>query len=290
LRCALPKPCGLHLQTNGVLLTPQMIDVLAEHGVGISISLDGPEQVHDRFRVDRRGRGSHARVTAVIKRVLAHPRGSDLFSGVLAVVDPRSDPNEVYSFLKSTGAPSIDFLYRDGNHSMLPFGKSEIHSTEYGSWMSRVLDLYLADRTPPRIRILDDMLKLLFGGVGSKEGIGVTDFGIVVIDTDGSIRKNDTLKSAYGSADHFAKAWSVFEDRLVDVIGTPEFENYHIAQRPTSEVCLSCPELGVCGGGMPVHRWSAERGYNNPSVFCADQMILIARMRHWIARHRSHAA
>jgi uncharacterized protein len=112
----------------------------------------------------------------------------------------------------------------------------------------------------------------------------------VVIDTDGSIRKNDTLKSAYGSADNFAKAWSVFEDRLVDVIGTPEFENYHIAQRPTSEICLSCPELGVCGGGMPVHRWSAERGYNNPSVFCADQKILIARMRRWIARHRSNAA
>ncbi len=31
--------------------------------------------------------------------------------------------------------------------------------------------------------------------MGIKEGIGVTDFGIAVIDTDGTVTKNDTLKN-----------------------------------------------------------------------------------------------
>ena len=145
LRRSLPRTCGIHLQTNGVLLNDQMIDILATHGVGISISLDGPAQVHDKNRFDRRGHGSHDRVVAAIRRLQAHPQGKELFSGILAVVDPDSDPHEIYHFLKSIGAPSIDFLYRDGNHSNLPFGKSEMNSTEYGSWMSRILDQYLSD-------------------------------------------------------------------------------------------------------------------------------------------------
>jgi len=33
------------------------------------------------------------------------------------------------------------------------------------------------------------MIKLLLGGVGVKEGVGLTDFGILIIDTDGAIKK-----------------------------------------------------------------------------------------------------
>jgi uncharacterized protein len=284
LRSSLPMTCGLHLQTNGVLLTQAVIDACAAHQVGISISLDGDPETHNFFRVDRRGRGSHARVIAGIERLLAHPMGSALFSGILAVIDPHTDPAKIYHWLKSTAAPSIDFLYRDGNHSQLPYGKSTVGSVEYGRWMSRMLDLYLADEMPPRIRVLDDLLKLILGGAGRKEGVGLTDFGIVVIETDGTINKNDTLKSTFGAADKFERGWSILRHRLADVVVSTEFESYHRAQRPSSPICLNCGELAICGGGMPAHRWSAEKGFNNPSVFCADQQYLIRRMREWIVR------
>jgi uncharacterized protein len=65
-----------------------------------------------------------------VQRLLAHPAGQKLFSGVLAVVDLSTEPEDVYEFLKSTGAPSIDFLYRDGNHDLLPGGKNNLASTE----------------------------------------------------------------------------------------------------------------------------------------------------------------
>jgi uncharacterized protein len=47
-----------------------------------------------------------------IRRLVAHREAGFLFSGILTVIDPRTEPNEVYSFLKQTGAPSLDFLYR----------------------------------------------------------------------------------------------------------------------------------------------------------------------------------
>lgn len=267
-----------------------MLDVCARHRVGISISLDGPLEVNDRFRVNHRGEGSHARIMAAIRRVKAHPNADTLFSGLLAVVDPATDPGTMYAFFKSVGAPSVDFLYRDGNHDILPVGKASASSTEYGRWMSALLDLYLADDDPPRIRILDDMLKLLLGGIARKEGVGLTDYGILIVNTDGFMSKNDTLKSAGIAADQFERRWSILEHALHEVVSSPEFELYHAAQRATAPDCLTCPELAVCGGGMPTHRWSAAGGFDNPSVFCADQQLLIGRMREWIEWHMKSAA
>lgn len=277
-RSHLGSSSGLHLQTNGVLLTDEVIDVCALHDVGISISIDGPEAVHDRHRGDHRGAGSHGRVVDAIRRVLARGSSFDLLSGLLAVIDLESDPAEVYAFLKSLGAPSVDLLYRDGNHDTLPPGKSGVRSTEYGEWMSRLLDVYLDDREPIRVRVLDDMLRLVLGGRSRKEGVGLAEYGILVVDTDGTIAKNDTLKSA-SSGDRFADQVSALDGDLVTFVRSDTFEAYHRSQRPTAPECLVCPELAVCGGGMPTHRWSAEKGPSNPSVFCADQLHLIAHMR-----------
>ena len=222
---------------------------------------------------------------AAIDRLNAHRTGRSLFTGVLAVVDLQFDPGEVYAVLKSTSAPSIDFLYRDGNHDVLPVGKASFVSTEYGDWMGRLLDVCLADLKPTPIRVLDDMLKLLLGGKGRKEGIGLDAYGILVIDTDGSVNKNDTLKSAGAGADQFDSGWSVLTHDLSDVVASPEFAAYHCAQRPAAPACLACPDLKVCGGGMPAHRWSAKNGFSNSSVYCADQLRLIDLMRGHLARH-----
>lgn len=289
LRAAVPE-CGLHLQTNGTLLDRDILDLCAEYRVGISISLDGPEDVTNRFRVDHQGNGSYARVMNAVDALRRHPEADQLFAGLLAVVDPSTVPHDIYAFFKRTGTPSVDFLYRDGNHDVLPFGKASFASTEYGQWMCDLADLYLADPDPPRIRVIDDMVKLLLGGAARKEGVGVSDYGIVVIDTDGTISKNDTLKSTANAADEFAQGWSVMRDCLADVVDTKEFSAYHASQRPSSATCRSCDKLAVCGGGMPTHRFSAERGLDNPTVFCADQKLLIDRLREWLAPHTDIAA
>lgn len=285
LRSALPDPCEIHVQTNGILLTEEFLDIFVQFDVGISISIDGPPELHDRFRVDKRGQGSYDRVRNAIALLIAREDARPLFSGVLAVVDPNSSPSAVYSSLKDTGAPSIDFLVRDGNHTHLPPGKTSATSTEFGSWLIQALDTYLSDPTPPHVRIFDDMLRLIMGGSSNKEGVGTTDYGILVIDTDGSINKNDTLKVAHRAGDRFRGAsWNVLSDNLVDVVQTPTYFDYYLQQRPTAPECQTCPELHVCGGGMVAHRWSDDRGFDNPSIFCADQLLLISRMREWLSR------
>jgi uncharacterized protein len=284
LRSVLPFSNSISIQTNGVLITDKILDLCAVQGVGISVSLDGPPEIHDSYRVDRRDRPTHAAVVAGIETLKRHPAAQQLFSGVLAVVDPTSSPAAVYAYFKELGVPSVDFLYRDGNRSALPQGKGNVDSIEYGTWMTGILRAYLADRNPPRIRVLDDMMKLLLGGSGVKEGVGLTDFGIVVIDTDGCITKTDTLKSS-APGDRFEELWSVHTHELAEVVQSPAFRFYHDQQRPTSPICHSCPHLDVCGGGMLTHRYDDENGYDNPTVFCADQKLLIAQMTEALSPH-----
>ena len=275
---ALDVRSSLNIQTNGILISEPILDVCGKHGATLSVSLDGPAHVHDRHRVGHQSQPTHARVLEGIDTLRNHAESKSLFSGLLAVVDPTSNPAEVYHYLKGLGAPSIDFLCRDGNHSRLPFGKSDVQSTEYGHWLCELSEIYLADSSPPQIRVIDDLIKLFLGGSGEKEGVGLTDFGIVVIDTDGSVTKNDTLKSAFNGADRFSEKWSVDTHALVDITASPEFLGSHCLQRPTSSNCQSCRYLNVCGGGMPLHRWSDHNGYDNPSVYCADQQLLISHL------------
>jgi len=279
LRTTLPPKSHISIQTNGTLIDRAILDFCARVDVDISISLDGPQRVHDGNRVGFDGKGTFDRVLRGISLLQAHPESTRLFTGVLAVVDASSDPLEVYEFFKQLRPPSVDFIYKDGNHSRLPEGKTSHSTTECGQWMVALLESYLADPDPIPIRILDDMIKLTLGGFGKKEGIGLTNYGVIVIDTDGSVTKNDTLKSSFDGADRFSDPWSVHTHDLVDILQSDEFSHYHAMQRPTNSTCLACAELNVCGGGMTLHRWRDANGYDNPSVYCEDQKLLIRRIR-----------
>lgn len=278
LRSNIPLNYPISMQTNGMLITEKIADICSENRVSISISLDGPKSTNDRFRLDKQGKSTYSRVINGINILRRHSDSEFLYAGLLAVVDPKSNPKEIYEHLKSLGAPSIDFLYRDGNHDKIPYCKESFETTEYGDWLSAIFSIYIQDKNPPRVRFLDDLVKLTLGGKGTKEGLGDTDYGILIIDTNGSINKNDTLKSNFEGADRFNESWSIQKDSLELIKKSAEIHSYHELQRPTSEVCLSCQFLHICGGGMPLHRWSKSKKYDNPSIYCSDQKALISKV------------
>ena len=55
-----PVPVQFRLTTNGTLLTPKTCDFLVDNDFRLMLSLDGPESVHDRYRIFPGGRGSFA--------------------------------------------------------------------------------------------------------------------------------------------------------------------------------------------------------------------------------------
>ena len=279
LRNVMPDEYCISMQTNGILITNSILDLCDKYHVSISVSLDGPEEINDTFRIGHKGEGSYSKVMEGLEKLKNHPNNEFLFAGLLAVINPSTSPNKIYHFFKSTGTKNVDFLYRDGNHDTLPWGKISFDSIEYGKWLEGLFNVYMQDRSPPKIRILDDYIRLLLGGNGIKEGVGITDFGIIVIDTDGTITKNDTLKSNFLGADRFSDPININTHNLVDILKSEEFTISHALQRPTSIQCEHCQELSVCGGGMPLHRWSRELNYDNPSIYCNDQLHIIRQIK-----------
>lgn len=284
IRTNLSTQYSISIQTNAVLITKEILDICSKYQASLAVSIDGPKHIHDKLRVNHKGEGTFDDVLKGIHELKSHPDVSFLDKGFLAVIDPCSDAGEVYNFFKELDAPSVDFLYRDGNHTKLPSGKASVDSIEYGKWMVDLLGVYLNDPKPLPIRVIDDMLKVLLGGIVTKEGLGLTDFGIVIIDTDGTIMKNDTLKSSYNGADKFSSKINIKDNNLKEFLNSKEFDEYRKMQRPTNLKCLNCKELNVCGGGMILHRWKKDQGFDNTSVYCADQLYLVESMRKAITK------
>jgi len=67
------------LTTNGLLLTPDKLDVLDRYNVNLTLSLDGPRVVHDKFRVDRAGNGTFHKVMEAFKEVERRRQGKNYY-------------------------------------------------------------------------------------------------------------------------------------------------------------------------------------------------------------------
>jgi uncharacterized protein len=68
------KAVDFSLTTNATLLKPDVIDFLADERIGVTISIDGPPDLQDKFRVFSNGKGSYELVAPKIKALLARHR------------------------------------------------------------------------------------------------------------------------------------------------------------------------------------------------------------------------
>ena len=84
------------MQSNGTLIDADWIDLLADLSVTIGISVDGPKRFHDEYRVDHYGDGSFDNVVESIRALQSHPRGLEVFSCVMAVVNTEIPPEELF--------------------------------------------------------------------------------------------------------------------------------------------------------------------------------------------------
>ncbi len=70
---AMGKKVHLSLTTNGTLLDAETVAFLHENRVSVSVSMDGPQSLHDKNRPDARGRGTYAQIVSRLGMLLDHP-------------------------------------------------------------------------------------------------------------------------------------------------------------------------------------------------------------------------
>ncbi|MER6313631.1 FxsB family cyclophane-forming radical SAM/SPASM peptide maturase [Streptomyces sp. NPDC001581] len=268
------------LQTNGTLLTEPWLDLFERYAVVVGVSLDGPPTANDRHRLTHASRSSAASAVRGIELLRSRPH---LFAGLLAVVDLANDPVEVHDYLASFEPPVIDFGLPHGTHDEPPH-RDDPSVPEYGLWMSRVYDAWLA-RPEQRhsVRMLEDIVALSSGVHSSVESLGLAPPTSIVIESDGTIEGVDTLRSVEEGASWLGR--DVFSQSFNEVLHHPKLLHRQNGKAALADQCQNCPLVEVCGGGYLPHRFSTDRGYRNPSVYCADLEYLIRHVQDSLRQH-----
>jgi uncharacterized protein len=266
------------VQTNGTLLSDAVLDALEELEIRVGISLDGDVANHDRNRHYRNGRGSHAGVAGALRRLRSHP---GIYGGILSVVNVEADPVRSYEALLEFSPPMIDFLLPHRNWSVPP-DRPDPAMTPYAQWLIAVFERwYGAASRETRIRLFEELIHLLLGGMSESEAVGLTRTSLIVIETDGSIEQTDALKSTY--ADAARTGLHVARDSFDAALRLPQFAARQLGLDALAEECQACQVGAICGAGLYPHRYRAGHGFRNPSVYCQDLYTLILHIRDRLA-------
>lgn len=262
------------VQTNGVLIDDEWIDLLADLSINVGLSIDGPKRFHDRHRVDHHGGGSFDDVVAAIRRLQAHPRGPRIFANVLAVINTDIPPREMFELWQFLDIPGMELNLPHANHENRP----PTGAMSYGDWLIELFDLWFEQNRPDRyVRYFENILRLLFGHPVSTDNIGGKPTGAIIVETDGGIEPTDAFKCCEHGLTKLG--FNVLRDEIDDALRSPIVRALQGGVTALCETCRACDLRDVCGGGYMPHRFSRERRFDNPSVYCEDLQRLIRHIR-----------
>jgi len=267
------------LQTNGTLLNADWCRFFHDHNFLIGISIDGPRDIHDAFRVNKAGRPTFDKVMAGISQMVQYK----VEYNTLSVINIKSEGRgaEVYRFLKSVGSRFMQFLpavehvlpavngkrpviVKPGTQGsvMAPWSVS---APGYGRFMTDIFDEWVLSDVGTYFVQAFDMT--LAQWVGVKPGLCIyseTCGDAVVVEHNGDVY----------SCDHFVypefKLGNILETELTDLYQSQKQFDFGIRKRNNlPRQCLRCEYYFVCRGECPKHRFlKTEYGEDNLNALC----------------------
>lgn len=253
-------------QTNATLLDDEWGEFLAEHNFLVGLSIDGPEEYHDKFRVDKGGRPTFTRVMKGRDILKKH---SVEFNTLTCVQNHNSKyPLETYHFLKEIGQGFIQFIPiverrtrkpEDGELTLVSSESPEeamvtewsVRALDYGKFLSAIFDEWVRnDVSRYFVQIFDVALEAWYVGSASlcvfQEACGQA----MAIEHNGDLY----------SCDHYVYPenllGNILETPLAELALSPKQKAFGNRKSETlPPYCLECPVLFACRGECPKHRF-----------------------------------
>lgn len=268
------------LQTNGTLLDPEWAAFLKENGFLVGLSIDGPRDQHDRYRIDRREMSTFDRVMAALK--LLRDGGVDF--NVLTVVHRQNarKPREVYRFLKSIGVEFMQFIpaverLADGkrwfghlrgtnaNTAALVTSWSVLPDA-YGDFLCGVFDEWIKkDVGRIFVQFFDLQLGLWMGAPAELCWFAEACGQQMALEHNGDLY----------ACDHYVYPeyllGNITRTPLGALAASPEQVRFgEDKQRTLPRCCIECEFRFACNGGCPKHRFlKTPEDEVNLNYFCA---------------------
>ena len=266
------------MQTNGVLLDDDWCAFLKQHDFLVGLSVDGPQAMHDTYRVNRGGRGTHEQVM----KGLSALRRNDVEVNILCTVNAANAKHgaEVYRYFRDElGATFMQFIpiVERATAETLPIanqGWSErpggdrllytqtgslvtersVGGEQYGRFLVDIYEEWLrGDVGTVFVQLFDVTLQAYFGQYSLC--IHAPTCGTAL-----AVEHNGDLYSC----DHFVEPdyllGNIHETHMLDLVASPTQRAFGQAKRDSlTDQCRSCDVLSLCNGGCPKDRFITSR-------------------------------
>ncbi|MFZ0889102.1 MAG: anaerobic sulfatase maturase [Candidatus Binataceae bacterium] len=247
------RPAGRQIlngiQTNGTLLDEEWCRFLAAERFEVGISIDGPRELHDCYRVTRGGRASHKQVMQSYRLLKRYRVPCD----VLCVVHRVNvgQPTAVYRFFSEIGADVLQFLPLVMRRGETEVSAETVPAEAYGSFLCAIFDEWVK-RDIGRIAIqnFDEALRPFLGVEHALCVFKETCGDVVVVEHNGD----------FYSCDHFVAPQhllgNIRERPLVEMLEDPAQQEFGRNKRDgLPRYCRECEFLKSCNGGCPKDRF-----------------------------------
>lgn len=269
------------IQTNGVTLDDEWGEFLAANHFLVGISIDGPRELHDCYRVDKGGKPTFDRVMQGIEILRRHRVD---FNTLTTVHRANScHPLEVYRFLKDAGSrfmqfipivervadkPNADRLVLIGPKDPDPANVApwSVEAVQYGNFLCGIFDEWVRkDVGQYFVQAFDVALESWYG---------VPQSLCVFAPTCGSAMAMEHNGDLY-SCDHFVypryRLGNILEEPITRLAALPQQHQFGADKQDTlPRYCRECSVRFACNGECPKHRFlSTPEGEPGLNYLCA---------------------
>ena len=270
-------------QTNGTLLDDEWAEFFKANDFLVGLSIDGPREIHDRYRIDRAERPTFDKVMAAVDLLKRH----EVEFNALTVIQRQNarKPREVYRFLKETGFEFIQFIpiverTEDGETLVGAPQQDEeglkarvtpwsVLPKDYGNFLVGVFDEWIKEDVGKIfVQYFDVQLGLWMGGPAGLCWFAETCGLGLAMEHNGDLY----------ACDHYVYPeyllGNIMETSIEDLVTSPVQTRFGEDKRDSlPRQCRECEYKFACNGGCPKHRFFETRdGEPGLNYFCESYM------------------
>jgi len=249
------------LQTNITLITDELAKHLAEYRFLVGVSLDGPATIHNHYRRDAKGKGTHARVMAGIEILKKY----DVDYNILVLVNKNNvtKAGEIYRYLKDMGVvyhQYIECVEFSDNGDLMPYA---VNGKEWGDFLCELYDEWIKEDTRKiSIRLFDTILAMMVDGAVTSCTFGTNCCQYFVVEHNGDVYPCDFFVEKDLILGNVASgSWEEF-------LSSETYLEFGRRKSQYNAKCAECEYLRFCAGCCQKNRPGRGSRPGELSVLC----------------------
>ena len=261
------------LQTNAVLLDEKWAEFLRPYNFLLGVSLDGPKEVHDHFRVNAAGAGSYDRVMDRIRLL----RKKNVEFNILTLLNARNSVlgGELYKYFVSQGFKYLQFIpciERDpATGGLAPFG---LDPEVYGRFLCESFDEWGRPGRPNVfVRLFDAFLITHVTGEYPYCGFAKECGSYVVIEHNGDVYPCDFF------VEREWRLGNILETPLEKIVDCEKFQQFRALKQRLNSECEKCAWLSLCYGGCLKERITLGGKAEALNFYCSSYKRFFAHSK-----------